>query len=57
MEILLLQVPFFSLKFVGRVFISLLHDFMSFSQIIAESFIKLVKYFLFSELDVAGFQT
>ena len=52
-----LQVAFLSLKFVGIIFISSSYDSITSSQIIAESFIMLAKYFPFSQLHVAGFKT
>ena len=47
-----LQVAFFSLKFLGTVFVSPIIS----SQVIAESSIILANYFPFSQLHVAGFQ-
>ena len=47
-KICVLQVTFFSLKFVGIVFVSSLYDFITSSQIIVESSIILAKYFPFS---------
>ena len=47
----------FLMKFVGIVFISSSYDFITSSQIIAESSIILAKYFPFSQLHVTGFQT
>ena len=47
----------FLMKFVGIVFISSSYDFITSSQIIAESSIILAKYFPFLQLHVAGFQT
>ena len=52
MEILHLQADFFLLKFV-----SLSYESTTSSHIIAESFIILAKYFPFSQIHVAGFQT
>ena len=52
-----LQVAFFfSLRSVGIVFV-FSHDPITLSQIIVESSIILAKYFPFSQLHVAGFQT
>ena len=51
-----LQVIFFSLKFVGIVFISSSYNFITSSYLITESSIILAKYFPFSQLHVAGFQ-
>ena len=48
----LLQVIFFSLKFVGIVFVSSVIS----SQAITESLIIIAKYFPFLQLHVAGFQ-
>ena len=48
---------FLSLKFVGIVYISSSYDFITSSQILAESSIILAKYFSFSQLHVTGFQT
>ena len=56
-QLWVLKVIFFSLKFVGIVFISSLYDFVTSSQIIADSPIILAKYFLFSQIHVAGFVT
>ena len=47
---------FFSLKFVGTVFVSLSYDCITSSRIIAESSITLPKYFPFSQPHVEGFQ-
>ena len=56
-----LQVIVFSLKFVGTVFVSSLFDLASasltLSRIIVETAIILAKYFPFSQLPIAGFQT
>ena len=52
----ILQVVFFSLKFVGIVFVSLLHDSVISSHLIAESSIIVAKYFPFLQLDVVVFQ-
>ena len=52
-----LQVAFFSLKFVGIVFISSSRDSITSTQIIAESSTILAKYFPFLQMHVAGFQT
>ena len=48
-----LQVTFFSLKFVGNVFVSSIIS----SHIITVSSVVLPKYLLFLQLQVAGFQT
>ena len=49
-------ITFFSLKFVGIVFVFSLYGSITSSQLIAESFIIGAKYFPFLQLDVAGFQ-
>ena len=56
-EFYALQVIFFSLKFVRIVFISSLYNSITLSQIIPKSSIIFAKYFPFSELHVAAFQT
>ena len=48
---------FFSLKFVGTVFISSPYDSITSSHVITESSIILAKYLSFSQLLVAGLQT
>ena len=45
----------FLLKFVGIVFVSSSYDSITTSHVIAELSIILAKYFLFSQLYVAGF--
>ena len=50
MRFTVLQVTFFSLKFVGIVFISSSYDFITLSQIIVESSIILSKYFPFLQI-------
>ena len=56
----ILQIVFFSFKFVVTVFVSLLHDVaaasITLSQVITKSSIILAKYLLFSQLHVAGVQ-
>ena len=55
-----LKVAFFSLKFVSSndlAAASSLYDSIISSHVIAESSIILAKYFSFSQLHVAGFQT
>ena len=47
----------FSLKFVGMVLISSAYDFITSSQITIKSSIIFAKYFSFSQLHVAGFET
>ena len=52
-----LQVLFFLLKFLGKVFISSSYDFINSSQIIAESSIILPNFFSFSQIHVLRFHT
>ena len=52
-----LQVTFFSLKFVKIFFIFSSYDFITSSQMIAESSMILAKYFPFSQIHLLGFQT
>ena len=56
-EICVFQVAFFSLKFVKIIFASLSYDSIILSHEIAESSIMLAKFFPFSQLHVAEFQT
>ena len=58
-----LQITFFSLKFVGIVFVSsssfrlsLVSKSITSSQIIAESSVILAKYFQFSQIHLLGLQ-
>ena len=51
-----LQITFFSSKFVGTVFVSLSYDPISSSCKITESSIVLAKYFPFSKQRLLGFQ-
>ena len=44
-------------KYINFVLYKPSHDFTTLSRIIAESFIILAKFFPFSQLHVAGFQT
>ena len=55
-EILCFTSCFFSLKFVGIVFVSSSYDSITSSYVIAELSIIRAKYFPFSQLHVAGFQ-
>ena len=52
-----LQVLYFLLKFLGKVFISSSYDFINSSQIIAESSIILPNFFSFSQIHVLRFHT
>ena len=51
-----LQVAFFSLKFVEIVFVSSLYDSIISTRVIAKSSKILAKYFHFSQLHVVRFQ-
>ena len=51
-----LQVTFFSLKFVRIVFISSSNEFITSAHVIIEPSIILAKYFPFLQLNAAGFQ-
>ena len=57
-NIFILQVTFFSLKFVGRVFVGTVFVvFITSSRVIHESSIILSTHLTFSQLHAAGFQT
>ena len=52
----ILQITFFSLKFVGIVFVSSSYDSITSSYVIVESSIILAYYFTFSQLHADVFQ-